>query len=68
MKANLGTIDRIARVLLGVAAAALYFTGMISGVVAIVIGAVAAVLVLTSVVGTCPIYLGLGLSTRKSES
>ncbi len=65
MKANMGTIDRIARVALAAVVAVLYFTGMISGTLAIILGALAVVFVLTSVVGTCPLYLPFGLSTKK---
>ena len=44
--------------------AVLYFTGMISGTVAIILGVLAAVFILTSVVGTCPLYLPFKLSYK----
>ena len=44
---------------------ALYLTGTISEAVAIVLGILAAVFVLTSIVRFCPLYLPLRLSTRK---
>ncbi len=66
MKANMGTIDRIARVVLAATVGVLYFLNVISGTVAIVLGAVAVIFVLTSLVGTCPLYLPFGLSTRKN--
>ncbi|MCB8926657.1 MAG: DUF2892 domain-containing protein [Ardenticatenaceae bacterium] len=65
MKQNMGSADRIIRVVLAVAVAVLYFTGLISGTVAIILGILAIVFLLTSVVGFCPLYLPLKLSTKK---
>jgi hypothetical protein len=62
---NMGTIDRAARVALAIVVGVLYATGTISGAVAAVLGVLAAVFVLTSVVSFCPLYLPFGLSTRK---
>ena len=67
MKKNMGTLDRIIRVSLVVLIAVLYFTGVISGTWAIVLGVVAAVFLLTSLVGVCPLYMPFGLSTRKKS-
>ena len=64
MKKNMGTIDRGIRVVIAITVGVLYFTGQISGTVAIILGVLAVVFVLTSLVGTCPIYLPFGLSTR----
>lgn len=61
----MGSTDRIIRVVLAVAVAVLYFTGLISGTVAIILGILAIVFLLTSVVGFCPLYLPLKLSTKK---
>ena len=65
MKQNMGSADRIIRVVLAVAVAVLYFAGLISGTVAIILGILAIVFLLTSVVGFCPLYLPLKLSTKK---
>lgn len=67
MKANMGTIDRVIRVVLAVVVGGLYFMGMISGTAAIILGAISVVFLLTSLVGTCPLYMVAGLSTRKAE-
>lgn len=64
MTKNMGTIDRTVRVLIAVAVAVLYFTGQIGGTVAAVLGALSAIFVLTSLIGSCPLYLPFGLSTR----
>lgn len=63
MKANMGTVDRVVRVALAVVVAALIISGQLTGVLAIVLGVLAAVFVLTSVVSFCPLYLPFGIST-----
>lgn len=60
----MGTIDRLIRTALAVLGGVLYFTGQISGTTAIVLGIVAIVFLLTSVVSFCPLYTLLGISTR----
>ena len=63
MKKNMGTADRGIRIALAALVAVLYFTGVISGTTAIVLGVIAAVFLLTSLVGVCPAYMPLGIST-----
>jgi uncharacterized membrane protein YtjA (UPF0391 family) len=65
MKKNMGTIDRILRVILALVVGVLYFTGQISGTVAIVLGVLAVVFLVTSLIGSCPLYSLVGLSTCK---
>lgn len=65
MKKNMGTIDRIFRTVIAAAIAALYFTGQISGTLAIVLGIVAVAFLLTSFISWCPTYVPFGISTRK---
>ena len=65
MKKNMGTIDRVTRVVIALVIAVLYFTGQISGTAAIILGILAVVFLLTSLVSTCPLYMPFGLSTRK---
>ena len=67
MKQNMGTIDRIVRLIAVVVIAALYFTGQISGTLAIVLGVVAVIFLVTSLIGWCPAYLPLKLSTKKGD-
>ena len=67
MTKNMGTIDRIMRIVFALLVAALYFTGVISGTLAIILGILAAVFLVTGIVGFCPLYLPFKLSTvRKS--
>jgi len=65
MKKNMGALDKLIRLTLAIIVAILYFTGHISGVAAIILGVLAVVFMLTSLLGTCPLYLPFGLSTKK---
>jgi hypothetical protein len=65
MKKNMGTVDKAIRVIVAIVIGVLYFTGQITGTAAIILGILAIVFLLTSVIGTCPLYLPLGLSTKK---
>ena len=67
MKPNMGTFDRIVRLLAAAVIIVLYFMNVISGTLAIVLLVFAGVFILTSVVSFCPLYLPLGLSTKKKE-
>lgn len=63
MKKNMGSADRIIRVIIAVIVGALYFTGIISGTVAIVLLVLAGVFVLTSLISFCPLYAPFGISS-----
>ncbi|MEK7316118.1 MAG: DUF2892 domain-containing protein [Candidatus Eisenbacteria bacterium] len=65
MKKNMGTIDRLIRTLIAIGVGVLYFTGRISGTLAIVLGAFAVIFLLTSFVAWCPLYTPCRFSTRK---
>jgi hypothetical protein len=65
MKANMGSIDKIVRILAALIIAALYFTQIINGTVAIILLVIAAVFILTSFISFCPLYLPFGISTKK---
>ncbi len=67
MKKNVGTIDKVIRILIAVVVVVLYFTNVISGTLAVILLALSAVFVLTSLLSFCPIWLALGLNTRKKE-
>jgi K+-transporting ATPase A subunit len=66
MHPNVGAVDRTLRIIVALAIALLYFTGKISGLVAIVLAVVAAVFLVTSVLARCPAYLPFHVSTRKN--
>jgi len=60
----MGIIDRIVRVLVAVGIGVLYWQGIITGTLGIVLLVLGGVFVLTSLVGFCPLYLPLKLSTK----
>jgi hypothetical protein len=68
MKLNIGTPDRIVRILFAVVVALLFGAGAIESVLAVVLGLAAAILLVTGLAGICPIYFGLNLSTCKVET
>lgn len=63
MKKNMGTTDRIIRILLAAVFAYLYFTGIVTGTVGLILIIMGGVFVLTSLVGVCPLYTLFGLNT-----
>jgi hypothetical protein len=65
MTKNMGTADRVIRTVLALAIAVMYFTGKITGILAIVLGILAIAFLVSSLVAWCPSYPLLGLSTRK---
>ena len=67
MKMNMGTADKAIRILVAVVIAVLYFTNTISGTLAIVLGILAIVFLLTSFISFCPLYLPFGINTFKKK-
>ncbi len=60
MKKNMGTLDRIVRVILAVIFIAL---AVMKGGAWWILGALGVVFILTSIVGFCPLYVPLGIKT-----
>lgn len=67
MTQNMGSLDRILRTIAALVVGVLYATGTIGGTTALILGLIAVVFLLTSFVGTCPLYLPIGLSTRRKQ-
>ena len=67
MKKNLGTLDRVIRLILAAVVAVLFFTKTISGTLAIILGIVAIILIITSIFGFCGLYLPFRISTAKKK-
>lgn len=67
MTKNMGSADRIIRVLIAIAFVTLYLTGVISGIWGIVLIVLSIVFVGTSLISFCPLYLPLGLSTLRKN-
>ena len=67
MKKNMGTTDKIFRILIAVLIGVLNFTNVISGTLATLLGIIAVVLLLTSFISFCPLYLPLNINTCKKK-
>ena len=63
MKANMGTADKIIRLIIVAIFATLYFTGTVTGTLGIVLLALGGVFTLTSLISFCPLYTLVGFST-----
>lgn len=67
MKKNMGSIDKVVRIVLALVIVVLYATNVLSGTLGFVLLAVAAIFVLTSLISFCPLYLPFGISTCKKK-
>ena len=67
MKTNMGPVDRVIRLVVAAAIAVLYCTKVINGVPAVVLCILAVILIVTGLIGYCPLYGLLGISTRKKS-
>ena len=67
MKKNVHSIDQIIRILLAVILAVLIFNGTLTGFVGILLGIFAVVFLATGIVGFCPLYKAIGVSTFKDK-
>ncbi len=68
MSKNMGIADRSIRTLAALVIVILLITETLTGTLALIVGIVAAALLLTSALGFCPAYVPLKLSTLKKES
>jgi uncharacterized membrane protein len=68
MKKNMGTADKIIRIIIAAAIAGLYFGHIISGTLAIVLLVFAVIFILTSFISFCPLYAPFGISTCKKTN
>lgn len=67
MKKNMGTVDKVIRILIAVVMVVLFFTHVITGTLAIILLILSGVFLLTSLISFCPLYWPFGLSTRGKE-
>ncbi len=65
MKRNMSNTDRIVRVALALVFAYLYFGGVVTGTLGIVLVVLGAIFLLTALVAFCPLYAPLKFSTYK---
>jgi hypothetical protein len=63
MKKNMGSTDKIIRVIIAIVIAILYTSGYLTGTTGIILLILAGIFVLTSVISFCPLYTLVGFST-----
>ncbi len=68
MRKNVGNTDRIVRVAAAVLILMLALFKIIEGPLAVLLGAAALVLMLTGLIGVCPCYIRLNLTTLKKKN
>jgi hypothetical protein len=67
MNKNVGKLDTIVRLILGIALIAAYLLHFIQGTVAIILAIFGLVLILTGTTGFCPLYLPFNINTNSKE-
>lgn len=68
MKGNMGPLDRILRIIIALVIGVLYFTKIVTGTIGTILLVIALIFLLTSIVGYCPLYSIIGVSTKKSKT
>lgn len=63
MKKNMGSVDRIIRLIIAAIIAVLFFTNVVSGTLGIILLVAAGVFALTSLISFCPLYPLVGINT-----
>ena len=63
MKKNMGSADKLIRVLIAAVIVFLFYNGTISGTLGIILLIFAGIFVITSFISFCPLYTLLGIST-----
>lgn len=66
MKTNVGTVDKVIRLLVALVFIVLYFTNVVVGTLGYVLLGLAGAFILTSVISFCPLYWPFGISTAKN--
>lgn len=67
MEKNMGLTDRIIRITVAIFILGLYFMEVINGILALILGAFAVIMLATSFISFCPLYMPFGINTTKKE-
>lgn len=67
MKTNMGRWDRTLRLVAAAFFAVLLIAGLVKGTLAVILAILAAIFVITTFVGFCPVYAPFGISTKESK-
>jgi hypothetical protein len=65
LEKNMSTVDRIIRLVVAILFGYLYFSGLVTGALGIVLLVVAVIFLITSLFAICPLYLLFNFSTLK---
>lgn len=68
MKKNVGSIDKIIRLIIAIVAIYVSYQGLVQSPWNYVLYAIAGIMILTGLVGTCPIFSALGIQSNKKSS
>lgn len=68
MKNNMSSADRIIRLVVAAVIAVLIFMNVLSGTAAVILGILAGVFAVTSVIGFCPLYTLLSFQPKRTRS
>lgn len=63
MRTNVGSTDKLIRIILAIVLGTLYLTNTVSSVIGLAVLIVAVILIATSVISFCPIYPLFGINT-----
>ncbi len=67
MKKNVGSTDKIIRILIAILIGVLYYNETIKGTTAIILLIFAIIFFITSFISFCPLYVPFGISTSKKK-
>jgi hypothetical protein len=67
MKKNMGSTDRIIRVIFAIVVSILFFTHTITGTAGLVLLVLGGIFLATSLINFCPLYLPFGINTCKRD-
>lgn len=67
MKANMGNIDRLIRIIVAVIIGIMFWQGIIEGTLAYVLLVLSVIFILTSLINFCPLYTLFGINTCKRK-
>jgi len=63
----MGSTDKIIRSIIAIVIAVLYFTGIISGTLGLILLIFGGIFLATSFISFCPLYVPFGISTCKTK-
>jgi len=65
MRNNIGKIDRFLRIVVGGLLVLIFLNGTLVGLASVISLVVAAIMIITAILGTCPLYTVVGCNTSE---